>query len=175
MGLLDGIRVEAHQKGRVMPFFRDFWSALRISEQSKKETGLRRKNDVLREEAYKLVQEIGVFKRDCASLLSEISDLDAQLATDKASFLSQISALETSLDRERESSRAFQHENDQLQLDLAKANALIALKDHEKNLLAGLSELHKEVINQATAAMAVSYGGTQIRSGISPDERQSSP
>lgn len=152
-----------------MSFFQNLLSACRLSEQSKKERLLNRKNEAFREEIYQLSQKIAVYTLDQASLMSEISDLTAQLETDKAAFLSQISSLEITFDRERESIRALQQQNEELQLDLAKANAQITLKDYEKELLASLHTLHKERVNEAIASTVVGYAHTPIRPEISPE------
>ena len=166
-----GTQPEVHRKGHQMSFFSALMSSLRLSEQSKKEQSLLRKIQTFRQEIYDLSCEIAALQQEKHLLQQEIEDSDCDFATQKSSLLTQISSLETAVDRERESVRSSQRENEQLQLDLAKANALIVLRDHEKELLASLHTLHKERVNEAIAATAVGYGNAHIRSGISPEER----
>lgn len=113
----------------------------------------------------KINEEIEEYKKlleaDIEHLRSELSDSFSDRDSSEQELRSELASCKRDRDTHLESNRALLEKQERLELDLAKANATIEVRQQEKVLMAELVKFHREEVRAAIMRTADSYGDNQ--------------
>ena len=128
-----------------------FAESLEVSSLKKKLAKQIKANEELEE--YKKLLET-----DIEHLRSELATSFSDREMSEQSLRSEIANCKRERDTHLENNRALREKQERLELDLAKANATIEIRQQEKVLMVDLVKFHREEVRAAIMRAANSYG-----------------
>lgn len=99
-----------------------------------------------------------LLEADIEHLRSELNTSFSDRDSSEQEMRQEIASLKRERDTYMESNRALREKQERLELDLAKANATIEIRQQEKVLMVDLVKFHREEVRAAIMRAANSYG-----------------